>query len=87
MLPTLRLIQINDQLARANAALWRIFRTIDMQPNVQGQAGSRCPASDTRAMSTYDRVWFEYEAGQPVIKGMESRSQSGRNGGICRAVG
>ena len=33
--PTLRLIQINDQIARTNAALWRIFRTLDTKPNVE----------------------------------------------------
>jgi ATP-binding cassette, subfamily B, bacterial len=74
--PTLRLIQINDQLARANAALWRIFRTLDMQPNVQDKPDAAV-LPPIRGDVHFDHVWFEYEAGQPVIKGIDLQVRAG----------
>src|SRR5690349_5761890 len=37
--PTLRLIQLNELLARTNAALNRIFYTLDTKPNIEDKAG------------------------------------------------
>lgn len=74
--PTLRLIQINDQFARANAALWRIFRTLDLAPNVQDKPDAR-EIPPIRGDVHYDHVWFEYEAGQPVIKGVNLEVKAG----------
>ncbi len=74
--PTLRLIQINDQIARTNAALWRIFRTLDTEPNVKDKADAK-PIPQIRGDVRYDEVWFEYEPGQPVIKGVEMDVKAG----------
>ncbi len=75
--PTLRLIQINDQIARTNAALWRIFRTLDTRPNVEDKPDA--PAlPPIRGDVHYDHVWFEYEPGQPVIKGVELKVEAGQ---------
>jgi ATP-binding cassette subfamily B protein len=67
--PTLRLIQLNEQLARTNAALSRIFRTLDTRPNIEDKpkAGDLPPI---QGAVQYHDVWFEYEPGQPVIKGV-----------------
>ena len=46
--PTLRLIQINDQIARTNAALWRIFRTLDTEPSVKDSPTAISSASNRR---------------------------------------
>jgi subfamily B ATP-binding cassette protein MsbA len=75
--PTLRLIQINDQIARANAALWRIFRTLDTEPNIQDRPGA-IPLPPIRGDVHYDHVWFEYEPGQPVIKGVDLEVKAGQ---------
>jgi subfamily B ATP-binding cassette protein MsbA len=75
--PTLRLIQINDQIARANAALWRIFRTLDTEPNIQDKPGA-IPLPPIRGDVHYDHVWFEYEPGQPVIKGVDLAVKAGQ---------
>ena len=75
--PTLRLIQVNDQFARANAALWRIFRTLDTPPNVQDKPGAKI-LPPIRGDVHYDQVWFEYEPGQPVIKGIELNVKAGQ---------
>ncbi|HZO91939.1 MAG TPA: ABC transporter ATP-binding protein [Chthonomonadaceae bacterium] len=74
--PTLRLIQINDQIARTNAALWRIFRTLDTQPNVSDKPGA-VPLPPMRGDVHYENVWFEYEPGQPVIKGVNLEVKAG----------
>jgi ABC-type multidrug transport system fused ATPase/permease subunit len=67
--PTLRLIQLNEQLARTNAALNRIFRTLDMRPHIQDKPGTP-DLPPIRGAVRYEQVWFEYEPGQPVIKGV-----------------
>jgi ATP-binding cassette, subfamily B, bacterial len=67
--PTLRLIQLNDQLARTNTALWRIFNTLDTQPNIKDKPAAR-PLPAIRGAVRYEDVWFEYEPGSPVIKGV-----------------
>jgi ATP-binding cassette, subfamily B, bacterial len=74
--PTLRLIQINDQIARANAALWRIFRTLDTKPNVDDKPNAE-PLPTIRGDVHFDHVWFEYEPGQPVIKGIDLEVKAG----------
>jgi ATP-binding cassette subfamily B protein len=74
--PTLRLIQINDQLARTNSALWRIFATLDTKPNVTDRPDA-IALPPIRGDVHYDHVWFEYEPGQPVIKGVELNIKAG----------
>lgn len=75
--PTLRLIQINDQIARANAALWRIFKTLDTKPNVN-DAPNAVPIPTIQGNVRYNAVWFEYEPGQPVIKGVDMEVKAGQ---------
>jgi subfamily B ATP-binding cassette protein MsbA len=75
--PTLRLIQINDQIARANSALWRIFRTLDTKPGVEDKPGAQ-DLPEICGDVCYDNVWFEYEPGQPVIKGISLNVKAGQ---------
>jgi subfamily B ATP-binding cassette protein MsbA len=74
--PILRMIQINDQIARANAALWRIFRTLDTKPNVEDRPDAQ-PLPPIQGHVHFDSVWFEYEPGQPVIKGIDLKVEAG----------
>jgi ATP-binding cassette subfamily B protein len=74
--PTLRMIQLNDQIARTNAALWRIFRTLDTKPNVTDKPNA-IPLPPIRGDVRYENVWFEYEPGQPVIKGVNLDVKAG----------
>jgi ATP-binding cassette subfamily B protein len=67
--PILRLIQLNDQIARTNAALRRIFATLDTQPNIQDRPDAQ-PLPPIQGAVRYENVWFEYEPGQPVLKGI-----------------
>lgn len=75
--PTLRLIQLNDQLARTNAALWRIFHTLDTRPNVQDRENA-ADLPPIRGEVSYENVWFEYEPGQPVLKGITMDVKAGQ---------
>ncbi len=75
--PTVRLIQLNDQIARANAALNRIFRTLDTQPNIEDKPGVREIPAISGAVS-YRDVWFEYEPGSSVIKGVDLEVKPGQ---------
>ncbi|HZT40636.1 MAG TPA: ABC transporter ATP-binding protein [Chthonomonadaceae bacterium] len=74
--PTLRLIQINDVIARTNAALWRIFHVLDTRPNVVDKPDA-VALPPIRGDVHFDRVWFEYEPGQPVIKGVDLNVKAG----------
>jgi ATP-binding cassette, subfamily B, bacterial len=75
--PTLRLIQLNEVLARSNAALRRIFALVDTHPHIL----DRPEATDLppiRGAVRYENVWFEYEKGQPVIKGVSLDIEPGQ---------
>lgn len=74
--PTLRLIQIQDQLARTNAALWRIFKTLDTAPTVNDLPDAK-PMPPIRGDVEYDSIWFEYEPDVPVIKNVSLRVKAG----------
>jgi subfamily B ATP-binding cassette protein MsbA len=75
--PTLRLIQINDQIARANAALNRIFATLDTRPNIEDKPDA-IELPPIKGEVRYNDVWFEYEPGQPVIKGVNLHVKPGQ---------
>ncbi|WP_309707396.1 ABC transporter ATP-binding protein [Armatimonas sp.] len=67
--PTVRLIQLNDQLARAQASLRRIFELLDTEPVVVNDTKApELPKIAGRVV--YDNVWFSYEPEQYVLKGI-----------------
>ncbi|MBC8139004.1 MAG: ABC transporter ATP-binding protein, partial [Fibrella sp.] len=66
--PTVRLIQMNDQLARTQTGLRRIFDILDTPPAVTDISNAPVlPA--IQGQVRYDNVRFAYEPGQWVIKG------------------
>lgn len=75
--PTLRLIQLNDQIARTNTALWRIFATLDTKPNIVDRPDA-LPLPTIQGNVHYEDVWFEYEPGNPVIKGVDLEVKAGQ---------
>ena len=74
--PTIRLIQLNDQFARAQTGLNRIFKLLDTPPAVSSADGAPEMPVITGNIR-YDGVWFEYEPGQPVLKGISLDIQPG----------
>ncbi len=75
--PTLRMIQLNDVIARTNAALWRIFLTLDTKPTVTDKPGA-IALPTIKGNVKYDGVWFEYQQGQPVLKGINLEVEAGQ---------
>ncbi len=75
--PTLRMIQLNDVIARTNAALWRIFLTLDTKPTVTDKAEA-ITLPTIRGAVRYNNVWFEYQQGQPVLKGINLEVEAGQ---------
>jgi ABC-type multidrug transport system fused ATPase/permease subunit len=75
--PTVRLIQLNDQIARTNTALGRIFQTLDTKPLVNDRPNA-IALPTVRGDVRYEDVWFEYEPGQPVIKGVNLDVKAGQ---------
>ena len=75
--PTVRLIQLNDQIARTQTGLNRIFGILDTQPIVQGDPNAPLlPKIEGRIR--YDDVWFAYEPDQYVIKGINLAIEPGQ---------
>lgn len=75
--PTVRLIQLNDQFARAQASLRRIFDLLDTDPAVKSDP--KAPAiPPLKGRVVYDSVWFSYEPEQYVLKGVELTVEPGQ---------
>jgi subfamily B ATP-binding cassette protein MsbA len=74
--PIVRFLVMLDPLARAQAALERIFRTLDTPNPIHERADAK-PILGIRGEVRFEDVWFEYEAGQPVLKGIDLTVQPG----------
>ncbi len=74
--PTVRLIQINDQLARASTGLKRIFDLLDTEPGVQNSA--QVPLPKISGLVRFEDVWFSYEPEQFVLKNINLTVQPGQ---------
>jgi ABC-type multidrug transport system, ATPase and permease components len=74
--PILRLIQMNDMIARTNAALERIFHTLDTKPAIVDKPDA-IEMPPIIGKVEFDNVWFEYEPGQPVLKGIQLTVEPG----------
>jgi ATP-binding cassette subfamily B protein len=75
--PTQRLIQLNDQIARVNTALWRIFANLDTKPNVEDKPDA-IVLPTMRGDVRYEHIWFGYDADQPVLKGIDLDVKAGQ---------
>jgi subfamily B ATP-binding cassette protein MsbA len=75
--PTVRLIQLNDQIARTQTGLRRIFNLLDTQPSVI--ADPEAPAiPKIEGRIKYDHVWFSYEPEQYVLKDVSLSIEPGQ---------
>jgi subfamily B ATP-binding cassette protein MsbA len=66
-----------DPIARAQNALNRIFRTLDTANPVKDQPDA-LPMPSIEGDVRFDKVWFEYEPGQPVLQGIELHARPGQ---------
>lgn len=75
--PTVRLIQLNDQIARTQAGLRRIFGLLDTEPSVRMDTSlPSLPKIEGRIR--YEDVWFAYEPEQYVLKGINLAIEPGQ---------
>ncbi|MDR3690119.1 MAG: ABC transporter ATP-binding protein [Fimbriimonas sp.] len=75
--PIVRFLVILDPIARAEAALNRIFRTLNTF-NLVKDAPNALPMPQIVGEVNFDNVWFEYEPGQPVLKGINFKVKQGQ---------
>jgi subfamily B ATP-binding cassette protein MsbA len=75
--PIVRFLIVLDPIARAQAAINRIFRTLD-QPNAIDDLPDALPMPQVRGHVRFNNVWFEYEKDQPVLKGIELDVEPGK---------
>lgn len=68
--PIVRFLTVLDPIARSQAALGRIFRTLDTENPIKDKPGA-IPMPKIEGRVRFENVWFEYEPGQPVLKGIE----------------
>lgn len=68
--PIVRFLVMLDPLARAQAALERIFRTLDTS-NPVSENPNALPIPPLQGHVRFENVWFEYEKDQPVLKGID----------------
>ncbi len=75
--PIVRFLVVLDPIARAQSALARIFRTLETESNVADMPNA--PAMpDIQGDVVFDKVWFEYEKGIPVLKGIDLHAKPGQ---------
>jgi subfamily B ATP-binding cassette protein MsbA len=75
--PTVRLIQLNDQIARTQAGLRRIFELLDTEPAVKNNPDAP-PMPPIEGRIRYEDVWFAYEPEQYVLKGIHLTIEPGQ---------
>ncbi len=75
--PIVRFLVSLDPIARAQNALNRIFRTLDTANPVKDQPDA-LPMPSIEGDVRFDKVWFEYEPGQPVLQGIELHARPGQ---------
>jgi ATP-binding cassette subfamily B protein len=75
--PIVRFLVVLDPIARAQAALYRIFRTLDTVNPIEDTPGS-IPMPPIQGLVRLNDLWFEYEPGQPVLKGIQLEAQPGK---------
>jgi subfamily B ATP-binding cassette protein MsbA len=68
--PIVRFLVVLDPIARAQAALSRIFRTLDTKNHVVDRPAA-LPMPKIEGEVRFEDLWFEYEPGQPVLKGID----------------
>lgn len=75
--PIVRFLVVLDPIARAQAALYRIFRTMSLSNSIVDQPDA-LPMPTIEGTVRFEDVWFEYEPGQPVLKGIKLEAKPGQ---------
>ncbi len=74
--PIVRTLLVIDPLSRAQAAIYRIFRTLDTANKVADKPGAPT-MPEIKGHVRVDSVWFEYLPDTPVLRGVDLDVQAG----------
>ncbi|MBX3117952.1 MAG: ABC transporter ATP-binding protein [Fimbriimonadaceae bacterium] len=75
--PIVRFLVVLDPIARSQSALSRIFRTLETSSNVEDVSDAPSMA-EIKGDVKFENVWFEYEKGIPVLKGIDLHAKPGQ---------
>jgi subfamily B ATP-binding cassette protein MsbA len=84
--PLVSIASIGTQITEAFAGLDRIRELLDMRTEVDEDA-AREPLGRISGEVAFDDVWFEYNPGQPVLKGVSFRSPPGSTTALVGSSG
>ena len=85
-LPLVQIANIGTQLTEALAGLDRIRELRDM-PTEDQQDASKARVPEVRGDVRFENVWFEYEAGVPVLKGVSFEAPAGTTTALVGSSG
>jgi ABC-type multidrug transport system fused ATPase/permease subunit len=84
--PLISIAAIGTQITEAFAGLDRIREILNMTTEADSDA-SRLPLERIEGDVAFDDVWFEYNADQPVLKGVSFRAQPGTTTALVGSSG
>jgi subfamily B ATP-binding cassette protein MsbA len=84
--PLVSIASIGTQITEAFAGLDRIREILDMPTEVEEDA-SRAPVQRLTGDVVFDDVWFEYNEGQPVLRGVSFRAPAGTTTALVGSSG
>jgi subfamily B ATP-binding cassette protein MsbA len=84
--PLVSIASIGTQITEAFAGLDRIRELLDMRTESDEDA-NRAPVERLRGDVAFDDVWFEYNAGQPVLRGVSFEASAGTTTALVGSSG
>ena len=84
--PLVSIASIGTQITEAFAGLDRIREILDMRTELDEDAEREQPGR-IRGDVAFDNVWFEYNAGQPVLRGVSFEAPSGTTTALVGSSG
>jgi ABC-type multidrug transport system fused ATPase/permease subunit len=84
--PLVSIASIGTQITEAFAGLDRIREILDMPTEVEEDA-SRAPVEQLTGDVSFDEVWFEYNEGQPVLRGVSFHAPAGTTTALVGSSG
>jgi subfamily B ATP-binding cassette protein MsbA len=84
--PLVSIASIGTQITEAFAGLDRIREILEMRTELDEDA-ERLPAGRINGDVAFDSVWFEYNAGQPVLRGVSFEAHAGTTTALVGSSG
>ena len=84
--PVVQMASIGTQITEAFAGLDRI-REVKQTPAEDAEDASKAPLDTLRGEVTFDQVWFEYNPGVPVLKGITFTAPAGSTTALVGSSG